>query len=415
MRDTVEIALKYLCSPDAAGYSSTVVYCISNVLLTKAMRFLKDRVDFRLKIVDLYSRVLFPLVGAYTSNPHASFNRPLLLWLGGYKMGRVPFKDTSSVQDLPVGTVEKDEVYIPSHIDGFQIKLRIYNKRRKEGDVSKQPMLLHYHGGGFVISHVDSLEYDQVCSDFASMGGYCVVSVEYRLAPENPFPCALDDSYTALLWCQSDPKVAPARNHRLLQYVDTENQLFVGGDSAGGNIAAVMSHLVKNKVDSRMQPAVPISLYPLVSSNNNNNNVPVSPHIHKLLLVYPSCGCRSSFWSGPYYRDHGYILSGKLIDFFTDMYKPKHMDLDAFLADPRVSPLMNSDFTGLPPTVLVTAEHDQLVDECKEYYRNIVEAGGTCVHIHVRDTAHAFWGCFFLSEYRSTFLQVLEAMSFVED
>jgi acetyl esterase len=399
-------------APEYALYTTTTLFCTASASFGMMLRFYGDPVHVSIKVVDAMCRVIFPLCGAYTSNPQRTFSRTLYELVGGYYMTRVPLPINNN-NKVSVGTVEKDEIFIPSYIDGdnYGIKLRIYAVHREESDSSTQPLFMYLHGGGFVISHVDSLEYDTVCVDLAKTG-YVVVSVEYRLAPDHVWPSAIDDAYSALLWCHSlnpttdigSPHAVSAcssgGNHRLLRHADV-GKLVVGGDSAGGNCAAILSHCCRNKINTRLQPAMPTLNYPMSTVL----------YIHKLLLVYPSCGCRDSFWSGPYYREHGHILSGKVIDFFSEMYKPVNMAMEDWLADVRVSPLLNTDFAGLPPTVLVTAEKDQLVDECVEYYRRLVEAGVECSHVHMRNTVHGFWGMFFLAEHQSAFKQAMELLA----
>jgi acetyl esterase len=397
----------HLFRPEVAPVTTLALFCTANATLAKLMRFYADPVHISIKLVDFGARLLFPLCGAYTSNPHRTFSKALFELLGGYKAGRVPLIEGhrggggSNGADVPVGTVEKDEVFVPSHLpDTADIKVRIYRAKRAaaaadDNNAPPPPIFLYVHGGGFVISHVDSFEYDAVCCDLAQ-SGYVVVSVEYRLAPEHPWPAAIHDAYSVLLWCHADVSTTPGRNHALLQGADV-TKLVVGGDSAGGNCSAILSHLCKNRLDSNLAPVEGVAL--------------AAPYIHKLLLVYPSCGCRNSFWSGPHFREHGHVLSGRLIDFFHEMYKPRSMSMEDWLADVRVSPLLNADFAGLPTSVVITADLDQLVDEGTEYCRRLMEAGVECSHVRVHNTAHGFWGMTFLDEYQWAFKQAIALLA----
>jgi len=142
-----------------------------------------------------------------------------------------------------------------------ELAVRVY----REGDGSynrahpeQRPVLLWLHGGGFTIEHTYSRDYDLACRALAAEGGWVVVSVEYRLAPEHPFPAALHDAYAALTWLAA--AAAPGRSRPPPLASADLARLAVGGDSAGGNMAAVLAVMARDKLD----PEVTLPLPPLL-------------------------------------------------------------------------------------------------------------------------------------------------------
>jgi acetyl esterase/lipase len=162
--------------------------------------------------------------------------------------------------------------------------------------------MMYFHGGGFTVSHVDSVDYDQLCAKFAC-SGYSVASVEYRLAPEFPFPAALVDAYDALLWCagtrgraphasKSGSSISISRSSSFR--IDGSKGIILAGDSAGGNLCAVLSQLLR---DNKNPLLVSCSVPPLLQ-----------PKIAALLLIYPSVDRLNKYES-----DTGYESSERLI------------------------------------------------------------------------------------------------------
>ena len=190
------------------------------------------------------------------------------------------------------------------------------------------PTLVYYHGGGWVIGGLDVV--DGLCRSLANRAHAVVISVDYRLAPEHPYPAAVEDAYAALTWVADN---AAGLN------IDAE-RLAVGGDSAGGNLAAVVALLARDQ------------------------NGP--PLIYQVLL-YPA----TDFLRGTAsYRDNGdgLFLTTDLMNWFEGHYR-------ATADDWRASPLRASDLTGLPAALVVTAEFDPLRDEGKAYAARLREAG----------------------------------------
>lgn len=200
------------------------------------------------------------------------------------------------------------------------------------GKVVGGPVIVYFHGGGWVFGNLDS--HAALCSTIAARTGLRVVAVDYRLAPEAPFPAAHDDCVagtSALLrpGAAADSLEAPVEG------------LAVAGDSAGGNLAfAVASHLGSDRIVAQ-------------------------------LLIYPVADCTDR--KGGSYVDlaEGYLLDKPLMDRFIDAYLPSASDR----ADPRVSPLLGTLPTGLPPTVLMTAGLDPLRDEGRDLAGRIAATG----------------------------------------
>ncbi len=207
-----------------------------------------------------------------------------------------------------------------------EVPIRIY-RPSLDADL---PCLLYFHGGGWVIGDLDT--HDSPCRLLAKKTGCVVISVDYRLAPENPFPASLDDCYTATRWVfdhASELKVDPAR-------------IAVGGDSAGGNLAACVCHKAKNED---------------------------GPQIIHQLLVYPVTDTAMDTQS---YIDNadGYMLTRDSMIWFWNHYVG-----DKSAADPLASPSRSSDFSNLPSATVLTAEFDPLRDEGEAYAEKLKDAG----------------------------------------
>src|SRR5712691_8391 len=200
------------------------------------------------------------------------------------------------------------------------VPVRIY---RPTDDAGPQPVLVWFHGGGWVLGSIEGS--DLTCRNLAAQSGVVIVSVGYRLAPEHPYPSGLDDCYAALVWVTAtagDLGVDPDR-------------VAVGGDSAGGNLAAVVALAARD----RGGPAVGFQL-----------------------LVYPVTDALMSY---PSVRDNGqgYMLTDDSMKWFIELYLGERGDPK----DPLVSPVYADDLSGVPPALVITAEYDPLRDEGAAY------------------------------------------------
>ncbi|HEX4177494.1 MAG TPA: alpha/beta hydrolase [Rhizomicrobium sp.] len=209
------------------------------------------------------------------------------------------------------------------------------------------PLLVFFHGGGFMLGTLAL--YDTACRRLAVQGNCAVLSVDYRLAPETQFPGAVLDSYAATRWA--------CENAELLN-IDPA-KVAVCGDSAGGNLAAVVAQMA---LDSReFQVALQILIYPMTDQSRE----------------YPS-----------YERNaKGYMLTTAALHWFMDNYIPDHEDRK----DPMASPMLRPSLEGLPPALVIAAEFDPLVDENEAYARRLSEAGVRCDYVCFPGMIHPFF------------------------
>jgi acetyl esterase len=221
----------------------------------------------------------------------------------------------------PVAVVEDRTIPGP----GGTIPIRVY--RPAPGLL---PALVYFHGGGWVIGGITT--HDTTCRALANRVGCVVVSVDYRLAPEHPFPAAADDACAATVWVAEharDLDVDPAR-------------IAVGGDSAGGNLAAVVALMARDRH---------------------------GPGLAFQLLVYPvtDCGLDTASYDA---NAEGYLLTRDAMRWFWNHYCPGDDRMQ-----PYASPLQAGDVAGLPPALVITAEFDPLRDEGEAYARRLADAG----------------------------------------
>lgn len=210
------------------------------------------------------------------------------------------------------------------------------------------PLLVYFHGGGWVVGSVQIS--DPFCRALANSSGCAVVSVEYRLAPEDRYPAAADDAYAATRWCADR---APDLG------IDA-SRIAVGGSSAGGNLAAVVTLMARE----RGAPSIAFQLL----------HVPVTDHD----------------FDTPSYRANGsgFGLTLKGMQWFWEHYAP-----DAKLrSEPYASPLRAKDLAGLPPAHIVTAECDPLRDEGRAYATRLREAGVPTAYVEYAGMVHGFTG-----------------------
>ena len=225
------------------------------------------------------------------------------------------------------------------------IPLRAY---RPIGSASDQalPVLVYFHGGGFVIGDLDT--HDVLCRELSTGSGCAVVAVDYRMGPEHRFPTAVDDCIAATRWVHENAAALALDASRLA----------VGGDSAGANLAAVVALAARDAG---------------------------GPAIAYQLLIYPATDARRGAASHVT-NGQGYLLTRETISYFHDHYitEPAH-DLDW-----RASPLLHDDLSKLPPALLITAGYDPLRDEGLAYSNRLTEAGNRVTHICFERQIHGF-------------------------
>lgn len=229
-------------------------------------------------------------------------------------------------------------------MNGTLIKIREY---RPTGASATQvlPALVYYHGGGWVIGDIDT--HDVLCRQLCQASGCAVFSVDYRLAPEHVFPAAYDDAQAAFQWVADNAKTLHVAADRIA----------VGGDSAGGNLAAAVCLGAKEK---NHQPAFQLLIYPAT-------------------LMYPDTQS---------YHDNGegYALTADIMHWFMDHYLPERN----LAHDWRASPLKAPSHADLPPALVLTAGFDPLRDEGRLYANALSAAGSSAEYICFERQIHGF-------------------------
>ncbi|MEJ0025232.1 MAG: alpha/beta hydrolase [Rhizomicrobium sp.] len=243
-------------------------------------------------------------------------------------------------RDVPVGKTEN--VTVPSAAGGIPVRVYTPVAAGKEA----MPTLVYYHGGGFVIGSVDVV--DGLCRIMANEGGLRVISVDYRLAPEHKFPAALDDAFAVVAWI--------AENAAEIG-VDA-NRVAVGGDSAGGALAAEVAQLAKARGGINL--AAQMLLFPVVQVGEETASM-------REFAV-------------------GYFLEKDTLDWFYASYLPA----DADRSDPRISPLRAKDLSGLPPAYVMLGGYDPLHDEGMQYADKLRAAGVKVEVADFTDMVHDF-------------------------
>lgn len=232
------------------------------------------------------------------------------------------------------------------HLDGRDIPVRLFAPKIQ----TMHTLLLFFHGGGWVCGNIDS--YDKTCSRMAHLTGCMVVSVDYRLAPEHKFPQGLEDCYAVAreIYLDADLFNIPPQDIVLI------------GDSAGGNLAAAVSLMARDRGEFAV--ARQILIYPATYHDHS----PASP--------FPSVRENAD----------GYLLTSQRVCDYMDLYAAKESDFK----NPYFAPLLSPDLSHQPDTLVITAEYDPLRDE-GEAYAQALRAAGNRVELHrIRDALHGF-------------------------
>lgn len=248
-------------------------------------------------------------------------------------------KQDQSTKPEEVGNVDNTSFDGPG---GKNIPVRVYTPQGN----GPFPVVVYYHGGGFVIADLDT--YDASCRALCKQANAVVVSVDYRQAPENKFPAAVDDAFAAYQWVVSNPNK-----------VKGNGKVAVAGESAGGNLATVVSMLAKqNNVQA---PVFQLLVYPLVDNNTDTES----------------------------YKEHATAkpLNKAMMMWFFQNY----LDDPKSGNDPRVSP-MKGDLSGLPPAMVITAQIDPLRSEGKAYADKLKSAGVEVQYKNYEGVTHEFFG-----------------------
>lgn len=271
--------------------------------------------------------------------------RPPLHSLGPVR-ARAAYEVGAGVLEVPrVELTRVETLCIPAR-DGALLPARLYADRPRDAAAdSGLPLLLYLHGGGFTVGSVQT--HDVLCRELARLSGCMVVSLDYRLAPEHRFPTASNDAWDALVWLSKHAGELGADADRLA----------VGGDSAGGTLAAVNAILARDA-------GLPLALQ---------------------LLIYPGCTAHQDTDSHRRFG-HGLVLESEAIDWFFGNYVSSPAERE----DWRFAPLLAPDVDGVAPAWVGLAECDPLVDEGVQYADKL-RAAGVPVDLEIyRGVTHEF-------------------------
>ncbi len=209
-----------------------------------------------------------------------------------------------------------------------------------------KPAMVYFHGGGFVQGDLET--HNESCKKLAAWSGAIIIAVDYRLAPEHPYPAGVDDAIAAYLWVVENAKSLG---------IDA-TKVGVGGDSAGGSHAAVVAQQVRNS--GGPIPAFQVLIYPVTDGHLNSKSIVE--------------------------LEDAYILPRDRMTWYRDMYRADFDDFD----DPKFSPLHAADFSNLPKTYILTGGYDPLWDDGKSYADKLKSDGVAVLHRHFPGQVHAF-------------------------
>lgn len=213
------------------------------------------------------------------------------------------------------------------------------------------PVFLFFHGGGWVTGNIDS--YSKVCQALARHTGHIVAAVDYRLAPEYRFPAGLMDCYSAARELFAHPDLLGT----------STDQITIIGDSAGGNLAAAVSLMARNR--GEFLPQRQILIYPATANDHSETS--------------PFASIREN--------GTGYLLTAKRIQDYMDLYINNEQDL----LNPYFAPLLATDLSNQPDTLIITAQYDPLRDEGEAYGRRLAASGNRVEMYRMPDAFHGFF------------------------
>lgn len=263
-----------------------------------------------------------------------------------------------------VEEVETTDIKIPGA--DSMLDARIYKTKGEQKKLSGA--LIYYHGGGFVLSDINL--YDGLITQLAFHSGLIVISVNYRLAPETPFPGGLLDAQTSFNWLYEHAKEFG---------VDAE-RMAIGGDSSGGNLAAVTCIL--NRDQDKPMPAMQMLIYPSTTGNTLTES-------------------RKRLYDAP-------VIPQSVIEWFHN-----HYISEEFSKDPRFDIMKTKDLSYLPPAFVLTAGYDPLIDEGEAFAKRLRESGVPVRYSCYADTFHGFYNFGVLPEARAAIAETAAILTAV--
>jgi len=293
-----------------------------------------------------------------------------------YFLSQIP-----SLQEQSLETIRNRNAMVPEgtltsvhHIENEVIS-------RKEGDIPIRiytpegegpfPVFVFFHGGGFIYGDLET--HDPMCRIICDHTHHIVIAVEYRLAPEHPFPAAPNDAYFATKWISEHAS----------KWNGDASRLTVGGDSAGGNLSAVVALMSKEKG---------------------------GPEISKQVLLYPTTDMRAGEKHRyPSYEKNGegYFLTRQTMGLFSKLYLQNPDNANSSYASPMVA----TDVSGLPPALIITAEYDPLRDEGEQYGSKLQEAGIKTEVIRADGLIHGFFSLFSLMGAKEDIIDLYDSIA----
>jgi acetyl esterase/lipase len=257
-----------------------------------------------------------------------------------------PAQARASVRERSAALPREEVASVRDHrvpVAGDTIRVRVFTPRA----TAPLPALVYFHGGGWVTGDVET--HEGICRTLANAAGCVVASVDYRCAPEFTYPTAPEDAYAAMRWVVEQAFALGVDARRLA----------VCGDSAGGNLAAAVALMARDRG---------------------------GPPLALQVLVYPVTDCD---FERPSYKENaeGYLLTTESMRFYWDQYVPDVADR----MQPYVSPMRAPSVAGLAPALVITAQYDPLRDEGEAYARRLAEAGIPVTQSRYPGMIHAFF------------------------
>ncbi len=269
------------------------------------------------------------------------------------------FMDESSIsmqsKRIPVNDVKDVKI----HLKDRDIITRVYDNNNSDSAI------IYYHGGGFVFGNIET--HDNLCRLIARESKMKVISVNYRLAPENKFPAALNDAFDTFHYI-----------HNNKDEFKIKDKICVAGDSAGANLAITLS--LKSRDENLPMPDLQVLLYPSLAPDNFSRS----------FLEYSD----------------GYVLTSKDIMFFGEQYRNEFSDI----INPYFSPLVSDNFKNLPSTIIVANEYDPLRDPVESLYKKLRNDNVNAIGIRALGMIHAFATDFEISKTAKNLVKMVSKM-----